>query len=794
MWHSVRKFLLIFLITAIIAACVACALFVGAVFGLWGNTEDIDIEALTLQSNTDIVYLDPDTGEEKHLLTLSAEENRVWVDLDATPKNMQNALVAIEDERFYTHNGVDLPRTIRATLTYLANKITGKSGAATLGGSTITQQLIKNITGEDDQTPARKIVEISRAISLEKQLSKEQILELYMNCIYLSQGCNGVQTAANLYFEKDISALNLAECASIAGITQNPGLYDPFVNPDKNKERQELVLAKMLELNYITQAEYDEAIHYELQFADPSRQKLENESITSYYVDQVVRDVLRDLQAKGYSESLANKMLYSGGLKITAAYDPEIQQIVEDYYKDADNFADSEAQSAIVVMDPSTGQVVGIAGGIGEKTGRFTLNRATQSPRQPGSAIKPLSVYAPALDQGIINTGSTFEDERKSYDGWTPRNYDYRYRGLVSLNYAIQQSLNTVPVEILSKMGVRTSFDFLTQKLGITTLVEGENINGDVYTDLGYSQLALGGLTHGTTVLEIAAAYCTFANNGVYNKPYTYTKVEDSDGNEILVSRNAESSWEAMKPSTAYLMTQLLTEVVTSGTGRGAGLSGGIQTAGKTGTTTDENDRWFVGYTANYVAAVWYGYDTPKPITASGNPCIPPFRSIMNDIHDTLDEYKEFSRPTGLVYASYCSESGLKPTSSCPVAHGYFTEGATPSTYCNLRHTAPSVSSGSSQSSSSSSESSDSNETGGLTSSGSESEGNSESGEGNGSDNSQSTQQSGTAQEQQSTSSEQSGDGQGGQSGSQQTNGGQTTTGGSQSQTADTETGAGIED
>lgn len=637
MGKYVGKFILIFLITIIIGGAVAGGAVLTAVMGMWGNTDGIDLDSLTMDSNSNIVYLDPNTGEEKNLLTLSSDENRIWVDLDATPKNLQNAFIAIEDERFPIHNGVDIKRTLKATLTYFLDKLTGKGGQASLGGSTITQQLIKNITGDDEQTISRKISEISKAIDLEKKLSKDQILELYLNCISLSQNCHGVQTAANLYFDKDVSQLNLAECASIASITQYPALYDPFINPDKNKEKQELVLAKMLSLGYITQEEYDEAVNYPLTFSKDTAATKKEEIITSYYVDQVVRDAISRLQEKGYSESLATKMVYSGGLKIYCAYDPEIQSIVEEYYYNTNNFPDSSAQSSIVIIDPSDGRVVAMAGGIGEKEASFTLNRAAQSPRQPGSTIKPLAVYAPALDNGTINTSTRVMDKRKSYDGWVPRNYSYTYSNSeVGLDYALQQSLNTVPVEIMSDMGIQTSFDFMTQKLGFTTLVEAEEINGEIYTDLGYAQLALGGLTHGATNIEMTAAYCIFPNQGVYNKPYTFTEIKNESGETILTGRDSDTTWEAIKPETAAIMNRYLNSVVTSGTGRGAALSDGTFTAGKTGTTSENFDRWFIGYSPYYVASVWYGYDTPASIEMSSNPCIPVWKNVMDKVHSTI--------------------------------------------------------------------------------------------------------------------------------------------------------------
>lgn len=685
MKHYIKKFLKIFIITAVIMLLVAAIAFGGAVLGYWGGIEQIDINSLMMDQNSTIVYTDPDTGEEVELQKLSSEENREWVDIEKIPQNLQNAFISIEDERFMDHNGYDLPRTAKATFTYIGNKLFGRN-SATLGGSTITQQLIKNVTGEDDQTPVRKIREISRAVALEKQLEKPDVLELYLNCIYLSRGCNGVQTAARTYFGKDVSELNLAECASIAGITQNPAAYDPIDNPEKNKERQELVLKKMLELGHISQEEYDEAIAYDLEFTDEEElAKLTEPKTTSYYVDQVIRDVLRDLQEQGYSPALANKILYSGGVKVYSSYNPEIQSIVEKYYSNPNNFYGSGIQSAVTVIDVQTGQIVGIAGGIGEKTASLTLNRASQSPRQPGSTIKPIAAYAPAIEKNLITPGTVFEDKAKSYDGWVPRNYDFKYRGNVDVRSALRSSLNTTPVEIISRMGAQESFDFLTEKLGVTTLVASRESEAGVLTDIGLPQLALGGLTDGMTTVELAAAYCPFANGGLYYKPYTYTEVKDKDGNVIISSDRSGKT--AMKESTAYTMTDMLIDVVTSGTGRGASVSGVRYTAGKTGTTSDNKDRWFVGYTPYFACAVWYGYDIPKEIYAGGNPCIPVFTSIMNGAHRTLDDRSRgIERPDDLISVKCCTHSGMRATSKCPASStSYFSKDEVPD-YCNSDH------------------------------------------------------------------------------------------------------------
>ena len=681
MKHYVKKFFAIFGLTLGIGLLVIAIAFGGAILGYWGSADDIDVEALTLRRNSSIVYID-ENGKEVELQKLKMEENRVWVDIEETPEYLQKAFVAIEDERFYVHKGFDLPRTTKATLTWIGNKLTGRQGAS-LGGSTITQQLIKNITGEDDQTPARKVKEIATAIGVEKKLDKQQILELYMNCIYLSQGCNGVQTAADVYFGKNASELTLAESASLAGITQFPSKYDPLVNPEENKKRQEMVLKKMLELEYITQGEYDSAINETLQFVDNSSADDEGTVTTSYFVDNVIRDVIRDLQKRGYSESLAQRIIYSGGVKIYTTYNPRIQKIVEDYYENSKNFPGEGAQSAIVITDVATGQVVGMAGGIGEKPGSLTWNRASMSTRQPGSTIKPIAVYAPAIDMGVISPGSVFEDEAKPFDGWIPRNYDYKYRGKVNVQRAIRTSLNTTPVEILwNKLGVQQSFDYLEDKMGITTLVEARDQDGKIYTDLGGPQLALGGLTDGVTVLEMSAAFATFANNGVYNRPYTYTEVKDMDGNVIVSSDR--SSWEAMRPSTAYIMSMMLRDVVTSGTGAGAGLSN-VFTAGKTGTTSDNKDRWFIGYTPYYSAAVWYGYDIAKEIPIGSNPCIPVFRSIMSKVHSGMKLDRSINKPSDVTTIRYCDYTGMRAKSGCP-STSYYCSADTLPAYCNGRH------------------------------------------------------------------------------------------------------------
>lgn len=683
----IRIFFKAFIITMFIGLFIAAGTLAGAVLGFFGNNDDLDIDTLTMNYTTQIFYIDKD-GAEQPLTSLSSEQNRVWVDLEDIPENLKKAIVDIEDERFYKHKGFDIRRTAKAFFIFVKNKATGKP--TSFGGSTITQQLVKNLTQKTERTAARKIQEISRAVNLEKQISKDKILELYLNSIYLSQGCNGVQSASQKFFGKPVSELDLAECASIAGITQYPTLYDPLVNPEKNKEKQEIVLKKMLELGSISEDEYNAAVAEELVFSKKDTDIAEDDNVNSYFVDQIIYDVVEALTEKGYSSSLANKMIYSGGLKIIATVDPAVQDAIETVFENSANFpystGDNHAQASMAVIDPYTGEIKGLVGGIGKKSGSLVLNRATQTLRQPGSTIKPIGVYAPALENNLINAASIYQDKEISYGGWSPKNYDHKFNGSVSVRYAVRRSLNTVPVQILNEMGAEKSFSFLTQKLGITSLVRHETgKDGKVYSDIGLSQLALGGLTHGISVTELTAAYSPFINRGVYTKPHCFTSVTDSSGAEILSNeKNAEI---AMSEATSYITSMLLREVVTSGTGTGAQLPSGIFTAGKTGTTSDNNDRWFVGYTPYYTAAVWYGYDTPQPIKASGNPCIPVWKKVMTEIHKGLPQ-KTPEKPSNVKYISYCNSTGLLPGPNCEsdLTSFWFTSGNQPKGICKSHH------------------------------------------------------------------------------------------------------------
>ncbi len=682
-----KIFLKVFFLTVCVGVLLVVGAIAGTLTGVFGNLDELDIESLTMDYSTQVCYIDSQ-GSEQVLTTISSEQNRVWVDFEDIPKDLKDAIVAIEDERFYTHKGFDPKRTAKAFFVFVKNKLTGQP--TTFGGSTITQQLVKNLTQKRERTAARKVMEISRAIKLEKKISKDKILELYLNSIYLSQGCNGVQTASQKFFGKPVSELDLAECASIAGITQYPTLYDPLLNPEKNKEKQEVVLAKMLELGKIDKETYEAAVNKELIFTEYDAEIAETGAINSYFVDQIIFDVTEDLIEKGYSKSLANKMIYSGGLKIIATIDPKIQSAIENVFENTDNFpystGENHAQSSMIVIDPYNGAIKGVAGGIGKKTGNLVLNRATQTLRQPGSTIKPIGVYAPALEEGIINPATIYTDKAISYGSWSPKNYDHTFAGDVSVRYALRRSLNTIPVQILEDLGAEKSYKFMTEKLGVTSLVRHETgSDGKIYSDVGLSQLALGGLTHGISVLELTAAYSPFVNEGIYTKPYSYTSVLDSKGNEIL--SNSPQSEIAMSESTAYITSMMLRDVVTSGTGGGSQLPSGIFTAGKTGTTSDNHDRWFVGYTPYYAAAVWYGYDTPQPIKAGGNPCIPVWKKVMTEIHSGLGQ-KTPSRPSNVRYVEYCGGTGHLPGEFCEevLTSFWFTPGNQPKGVCDYGH------------------------------------------------------------------------------------------------------------
>ena len=638
------------------------------------------------QDQTTIIFADNDEGVPVELVKLHGEENRVWVDMENMSEWIGKAFVALEDHRFESHKGVDW---YSSTLGIAKSAL---SGGKVRGGSTITQQLIKNLTGENGRSINRKYNEMISALNMEKHYEKDDILEAYLNTIYLSHNCYGVQTAAETYFGKDISELNIAECASIAAITQMPADYDPLWNPEQNKTRQEVCLAKMYEQEMITKEQYDEAVAYELIFTNSENYVEKNDDdsetsskseIYSYYVDYVIDSVIKDLKTAGYSHYEATKMIYSGGLRIYSAVDLRIQEIVEDVYENRTNFPSERAsstkdlaQSAMTIMDYS-GRVVAIVGGAGEKTENRSNNRAVSAIRQPGSSIKPLSVYAAAIEEDyatwsskILNYGITWKGKR-----W-PDNYGGNPgdpNGYVTTQYALSISYNTVPAQLLMMMGFKTSYNYLTEKFHISTMTDGID-------SVSPSALATGGTNGGCTTLEMAAAFAVFGNGGKYYEPYCYTKVTDSTGENILLQKNPEGE-QVISAETAYVMNQMLRTVMQGpvGTGRAYNVKGFTSYA-KSGTTTNNYDRWMVAGTPYYISAVWFGYDQNKQVNVSSNPAGMIYKTVMDRVHKNLAA-KDFEKYTDkVVQRSYCTISGLLAGDGCTsTASGWYKTSNLPS-------------------------------------------------------------------------------------------------------------------
>lgn len=651
---------LVLFLTTLIFACLF-ALYVKN--NLSAQVDSID--GFTLDQTSVIYYEDPKTGQDVVLRKLYGGANRTWVKYEDIPKNLIHACIAIEDKRFEDHQGVDWVTTLKACVKMFL-------GRGEAGGSTITQQLVKNITGRDEVTVRRKLVEIFSALELEKKYTKKQIMELYLNVIALGENCEGVESASQVYFGKSVNELDLAECAALIGITNNPSIYDPYINADKNKERQVIILDQMLEQKYITQEQHDTAVAEELVLHNASGEASGDEDYYSYFEDQVINDVVRDLSEKtGYDQTIVRKMLMTGGYKIYSTLNPDVQAAVEEVYQNLDNIPNTassqQLQSGIVIIDNKTGDVVAVAGGVGEKQGSLILNRATQSYLSPGSTIKPVSVYAPALELGLITPATVMDDTPYSFTDarhW-PKNSDSVYRGLMNINEAVGLSINTIPVKLVAQMTPEYSFEFAKEKMGLSTLVSSYvNAAGDTFSDVDLAPLAMGGLTRGVTVKAMAQAYATFANEGVYREARTYTKVVDSDGKVVL--DNTQQSHVAMKDMTAWYITYMLENTVESGTGTAAQIAN-MTVAGKTGTTTSDFDRWFAGYTPYYTGVVWCGYDDPEEVVltdSSTNPAIVLWQKVMEQVHDGLPN-KEFNKPTNVVECTVCRDSGLLMTDAC---------------------------------------------------------------------------------------------------------------------------------
>ena len=623
------------------------------------------------QNQTSFVYAYDKSGATVELARLHGEEDRVWVDLDDMSPYLKEAFIALEDTRFMKHHGVDWIRTFGVIV---------KPKNIGQGGSTITQQLIKNITNNKEVTIVRKYREILMALNLEENYDKDVILEAYLNTLYLGSGCYGVKTASEKYFGKDVSELDAAECACLAVITKAPTKYNPLLNPEENLKRRNHCLKLMYDegKGCLNEEEYNAATTENLIFTNspdyvPSDKikdtKTANEDekvINSFYVDYVIQAVRDDLMEKyGYSKQQATNQIYYGGLKIYTAVDLDVQATLEDVYVNRKSFPDmvskkdgSKVQSAMTIMDYQ-GRIVAMVGQAGAKTQNRGLNRAANSYRQPGSTIKPLATYAPAIDMNIYNYSSMIKDYAIAVNGslW-PHNVDKSLGSgnNVTVKYAIQKSLNTVPARIINyDVGIDNSFNFLRDNFHLSRLDEKE--------DRTLSPLATGALTNGTTTVEMAAAYATFGNGGLYYKPYAYYKVTNSSGSEIVLSNENPVSQRAISEETSDIMCELLQTVDTSYYGTASNVRK-FQIMAKTGTTSSDKDRWFCAGTPYYVAAVWVGFDSPETLNASVNPGGKIFFRVFDDIHKGLDA-KQFPKSSGTVEKSFCSRTGKLASSNC---------------------------------------------------------------------------------------------------------------------------------
>ena len=734
---------------------------IGAMRGLIDDAPDISEVNIVPVGEATFVY---DTNGDQLQKLTAPDSNRMPVTIDQIPLDLQHAVVAIEDERFYEHNGIDIRGILRAGVVGIT------TGHFSEGASTITQQLIKNNVFTDWVNEStlerfeRKFQEWYLALELEKQVKdKDVILQNYLNTINLGNGNYGVQAAAQDYFGKDVSDLTLSECTVLAGITQNPTKYNPVINPENNAKRRQEVLDHMLDQEYITKEQYDECLADNVYERIQSVEK-ENESENttySYFIDELTEQVIQDLQDKrGYSEQQAYNALYSGGLRIYTTQDPSIQQICDEEYSDPNNFPSGsqveldyaltlkhangeeenystemleqyfiqnessdftvlfdsqesaqahidaykaavmtegdevvaetvhftpQPQSSLCIIDQHTGYVKAIVGGRGEKSSSLSLNRATNTTRQPGSTFKPLAAYAAALNECGMSLATTFEDEPFTYDNGEPLyNADRQYHGTVTMREAIVHSYNIPAVKCMIEITPELGVEYL-QKFGFTTLItEPTEINGGIYDDVNAST-AIGGITRGVSNLELTAAYAAIANNGTYIKPVFYTKILDADGNVVI--DNTPEKTTVIKPSTAYLLTSAMEDVISEGTGTRVQFSG-MHLAGKTGTTDNYRDLWFCGFTPYYTCAVWAGYDDntvlPQGTYRTYQQTL--WRNIMQRIHTDLPD-TDFKMPSTVQEASICTQTGLLATSSCNAVTEYFDIDQIPTQYCSGHYT-----------------------------------------------------------------------------------------------------------
>lgn len=676
------------------------------------------------EQNSYMYYVD-NNGEIQLYQNIYPETSSKWAEYEDIPENLINAAISIEDHRFYEHQGVDWITTIKATARMFF-------GDSSVGGSSITQQLIKNVLlSEDDSadeiTVQRKVLEIFRAIQLEKSYDKETIMEMYLNVIYLGQNCRGVRSAAASYFGKELEKLTLAECASLISITNNPSLFDPYNSEvftyageerdgmQRNRYRQEIVLEQMLVQGWITEDEYEEALAQELvlksgiddedrltacsnpecDFKDirstfvekdgayycpecgnhVNMQEDASREYYSWYAETVLEDVAKALAEKdgvdwnSTTSELYTQKIQRGGYHIYTCLDMDVQEHLDSIYTDLDKipavYSGQQLQSAMVIIDNKTGDIAALVGGVGEKEGFDNWNRATDAQLQSGSSIKPLAVYAPAFEAGVISPATVIRDMPVSYSrGAYPLNDNRKYNYGRTILRGVVSSVNAVAANTLERAGVNYCFEFARDKFGLSTLIESyTDSTGEVHSDIAIGPLAIGAQTWGVRVRDMANGFATFANNGVYRNARTFTKVYDSNGK--LVLDNVQKEERILSEKTVNYMNYCLVSATSYGTGTEAKLNG-ITTAGKTGTTGSNKDRWYCGFTGHYTAAVWSGFDTPaviRPLYVN-NPSASLFKKVMTPIHSGLNDVSLYST-SGMVWATMCVDSGGYATSAC---------------------------------------------------------------------------------------------------------------------------------
>lgn len=643
------------------------------IFTLASEPTGIDLKAKSLNQTSFIYIKDDETGEFKEYQTLYSTENRIWVDNQDIPQAMKDAVVAIEDKRFYEHNGVDWARTLSAVV----NLATGEDP---YGGSTITQQLIKNITDDNEVSINRKLREICKALKLEDEYTKDQILEAYLNVVNFGNNCQGVESAAQLYFDKSIKDCSIAECAAIAGITQNPSLWNPLIYPDNNKQRREIVINEMYDQGKITKSEYDNAMKESANmtfvgFKNTKEDDDDNDYVQNWYIDQVFYDLREDLALYyNISEEAASEKLYTEGLKIYCAMDEKMQSYMEEAAQSIDKSYDYDLQIGSVLMG-FDGRVIATVGSSKKKTQALEWDRATHSKLQPGSSIKPVIVYPYAIDNKLLYYSSVVKDE--PVDNWKyengqlvsgPNNFYYGYKGDMLLPDAIEWSSNATAVQTMNLIGgPSVAYEQAVTKMGFKSLSEQDTQNTGA--------LSMGGMNGGVSVREMAASYNYLGNGGLYYEPYTYYYVTDSEDNIIIDNREAVPK-QAYSAETASIMNRLLSYNVTNSAHTNAQYAriSGWDIIGKTGTTDEDKDSWFCGLSPYATMATWCGFDQPASISNTSTSA----RFFSNVMAKYLEdkEQKEYNLSPNLVEAQYNPYNGLIVTTDSPMGKyiGYYTE------------------------------------------------------------------------------------------------------------------------